>query len=311
MQRGVRVGVVAYAMWGFLTVYWKQLTAFQALELIGWRMIFAAVVMVVIVTGRRTWPAVVDALRTPRTLAMLAVAGTLLAVNWLSYVGAVVTDQVIETALGYFMAPLCTMVIGVVLLGERASRAQAIAFACAAIAVVILTISYGRPPWIAIVLAGSWSAYGLATRRIPLGPIEGLAGETFVLLAPATLLVGVLSLLGDDSVISTAGARDWVFVAGTGVVTAVPLMLFASAAKSIPFTVLGPLNLLVPVINFALGWTIYGEPMPIDRLVGFAFVWIALIVVTFERWRSPADAPAGEASPADPSRTGLGYGLRR
>jgi chloramphenicol-sensitive protein RarD len=289
----MRLAVAAYTLWGLLTVYWKQLAGFAALELIGWRVVFAAIVMVIVVLARGTWPTVVAALRDRRTLARLAVAGTLLAANWLAYVGAVVSDRVIETALGYFMAPLATMLIGVLVLGEQMTAAQAAAFGCAAAAVVVLTVESG-PPWIAIVLAATWSAYGLATRRLALGPIEGLAGETFVLFAPAVGFLLVASLLGggtpdgtgNGTIAATAGPADWLLLAGTGVVTAVPLMLFAAAAKTVPFTLLGPLNLLVPVINFGLGWAVYGEPMPASRLIGFAFVWVALGLVTFDRVRT-------------------------
>ena len=180
------------------------------------------------------------------------------------------------------------------------TRGQLIA--TAAMAVVILTISYGRPPWIAILLAGTWSLYGLAKRRVPLGAVDSLAGETFVLFVPAILAVAAFSM-GADSVARTADPVDWILVLGTGVVTAVPLMLFAAAAQSIPFTLLGPLNLLVPVINFGLGWLVYDEPMPLDRLVGFAFVWCALIVVLWDQFSNRrSGAVAGVPAAASPPR---------
>lgn len=282
-SRGVRLGFLAYTIWGLLTIYWKELDAFDALELIGWRTVFAALVMAIIVTGRGSWPRLVAALRDPAVLRRTAIAAILLTANWTSYVWAVVNDRVIETALGYFMAPLATMAIGVLILRETPTAAQRVAFGLAAIAVVILTISYGRPPWIAFVLAGTWSFYGLSKRRVPLDAVDSLAGETLVLLGPAIVALAVMA--GDPgSVPQSADARDWLFVAGTGVITAVPLMLFAAAARSIPFTLLGPLNLIVPVVNFALGWAVYGEPMPLDRVVGFAFVWVALVVVMWDRF---------------------------
>ncbi len=282
VQRGVQLGVAVYLLWGFLTIYWKQLKAFDAFELIVWRMSCAGVVMAVIVTARRTWPNIVAALRHGPTARRLLMASVLLTLNWGSYVWAVTNDRVIETALGYFIAPLATMAIGVFVLHEEPTAAQRLAFGLAAIAVVILTISYGRPPWIAILIAATWSLYGLAKRRVPLGAVDSLAGETFVLFVPAVLAVIAFSMQA-DSVAQTADTADWILVLGTGVVTAVPLMLFAAAAQSIPFTLLGPLNLLVPIINFGLGWLIYGEPVPPDRLVGFAVVWTALIVVMWDR----------------------------
>jgi chloramphenicol-sensitive protein RarD len=293
VQRGVQLGVTAYLLWGFLTIYWKQLAAFDAFELIAWRMACAGVVMAVIVTARRTWPNIVAALRHGPTARRLVMASALLTVNWGSYVWAVTNERVIETALGYFIAPLATMAIGVFVLHEDPTKAQRVAFALAAIAVVILTVSYGRPPWIALLLAASWSLYGLAKRRVPLGAVDSLAGETLVLFVPAVLAVLAFSA-GAGSVATTADAVDWVLVLGTGVVTAVPLMLFAAAAQSIPFTLLGPLNLLVPIINFGLGWLLYGEEVPLDRLAGFAVVWVALLVVMWDRVATHRRPPVPE-----------------
>jgi len=282
VAQGVRLAVAAYLLWGFLTIYWKQLSGFDAFELIAWRMACAGVVMAIVVTARRTWPTVIGALRDPGVARRLVLASLLLTVNWGSYVWAVTDDRVIETALGYFIAPLTTMAIGVFVLKERPTTAQRVAVGLSAVAVVVLTVSYGRPPWIALVIAGSWSLYGLTKRRVPLGAIDSLAGETFVLFVPAVAAVAFLSTRA-ESVAQTASPREWLFVLGTGLITAVPLMLFASAAKSVPFTLLGPLNLLVPVINFGLGWLLYGEPMPADRLIGFGFVWAALIIVMWDR----------------------------
>ncbi len=292
---GVQIRALAYLIWGFLTVYWKQLSAFDALELIGWRMIGAAVVTAGIVTVRRTWGVLAGAFADGAVVRRIVVAALLLTANWTAYVWAVTNDRVIETALGYFMAPLATMAIGVIILHEEPTAAQRLAFVCASIAVVILTVSAGRPPWIALLLAASWSLYGLSKRRLDLGPVEGLAGETLIMVVPALAFLVAMSTR-DGSVVASAGTSDWVFVLGTGVVTAVPLMMFAFAAKSIPFTLLGPLNLIVPVVNFGLGWLVYGEPMPADRVVGFAFVWVALIAVMAERIlvaRRARPAPAG------------------
>jgi chloramphenicol-sensitive protein RarD len=285
MVRGVRVALIAYGVWGFLTIYWKQLSAFRPVELIAWRMVCAGVVMAIIVTARRSWPTLARAFRSPSTVIRLVVAAALLTANWGSYVWAVVNDRVIETALGYFMAPLATMAIGVFVLHETPTRAQRIAFGLASVAVIILSVTSGRPPWIALTIAATWSLYGLTKRRTELDAIDSLAGETFVLVAPAIALLVVVGGRA-DSIVASASTVDWMYVAGTGVITAVPLMLFASAAKSIPFTLLGPLNLLVPVINFGLGWLLYDEPMPLDRIIGFSFVWVALIVVMSDRIRN-------------------------
>jgi chloramphenicol-sensitive protein RarD len=282
VRRGVQLAVAAYTIWGLLTVYWKQLGEFDPFELIAWRMASAGVVMAVVVTLRRTWPTIAGALRDPGLLRRLVLAATLLTVNWGGYVWAVTNDRVIETALGYFIAPLATMAIGVLVLHERPTAPQKLAFAFASVAVVVLTVTAGQPPLVALLIAASWSLYGLTKRRVPLGAVDSLAGETFVFFVPAVAACVWFSV-DDGSVLATAGPVDWLLVLGTGLITAVPLMLFAAAAKVVPFTLLGPLNLLVPVINFGLGWLAYGEPMPVERLVGFGFVWAALAVVMWDR----------------------------
>lgn len=277
----VQIGVAAYLIWGLLTVYWKQLDAFDAFELVAWRMVSAAVVMTGVVTVQRRWPVLTRALRGRATLLRLAAAALLLTVNWTCYVWAVTNGRVIETALGYFIAPLATMAMGVAIFHEKPTLGHRLAFGCAAIAVVILALTSGSPPFIALAIAASWSTYGLIKRTVKLGAVEGLAGETLVLVVPATLALVLFSGRA-DSVLHTADHRDLLFVLGTGIATAVPLLLFARAAQSIPFTLLGPLNLLVPVINFGLGWIIYRESMPATRIIGFSFVWVALLIVTIE-----------------------------
>ncbi len=202
--------------------------------------------------------------------------------NWL---WAVVNDRVIETALGYFLAPLGTMALGVTLLGETLTPLKRVSIGFAGVAVAVLTVSYGRMPWVALLLAGSWSWYGLTKRRVPLDPIESLASELFVLALPALGLVAV-GWFRADGIPSQATGADWVFLFGTGAITAIPLLMFAFAAQRVPFTVLGPANYLVPLINFLLGWLAFGEDLPRSRVVGFALVWVALVLVTADMVRN-------------------------
>ena len=282
VRSGVRAAIAAYVFWGFLTVYWKWLSDFDPIELIGWRILCATVVLAAIITQRRRWPVLLAALRNRRLVGRLAVAAVLLTANWTGYVWAVANDRIIETALGYFMAPLGTMILGVTVLHEHASRLQKLAIALAALAVVVLTVSYGRPPVVALVIAATWSTYGLLKRQVPLSPVESLAGETFLLTIPAAVLVLVMAGSA-DSIPSTASGGDWALILLTGVVTAAPLLLFAVAAQRIPFTLLGALQYLVPTINLLLGWFVYDEPMPLDRLIGFALVWAALVAVAVDQ----------------------------
>jgi chloramphenicol-sensitive protein RarD len=303
LARGIRAAVAAYALWGLLTIFWKELAEFDPFELIGWRIVCATVVMALVVTVRGRWPVLRAAFRDHRLLARLAIAAVLLTANWTAYVWAVVNDRVIETALGYFMAPLGTMLLGLTVLHERATRLHKLALVLAAVAVVVLTVSYGRPPVVALIIAGTWSVYGLLKRQVPLSAVESLAGETFVLALPA--LAVVLVTAGQSGGIpATATGPEWVLVLLTGVVTAVPLLLFAVAAQRVPFTLLGALQYMVPTINFALGWLVYDEPMPVDRLVGFALVWIALAAVTIDRMRPTRPVTQREAAGLTPTGGG-------
>lgn len=268
--------MAAYLIWGGLTVYWKQLSGFDAFELIAWRIVAASVVMAVVVSARGRWPVLAAAARSRRLLGRITLAALLLTINWTSYVYAVVDGRVIETALGYFMAPLGTMLLGVVVLHERPRALQRVALACAVIAVVVLTVAYGRPPVLALLIAVSWSLYGLLKRQIPLTAIESLAGETLLLAIPA--LVAVLLFAGaTDSIPATASPAQLTLVSLTGLVTAIPLLLFAVAAQRVPFQMLGPLQYLVPTINFLLGWLAYDEMLSGDRIAGFAVVWVGLV----------------------------------
>lgn len=291
-RRGLQAAVLAYSLWGLLTLYWKQLAGLDALELIGWRVTTAGAVMIAVVASTGRIGTVVRALAHGPTTRRVMLASALLTVNWTTYVWAVVNDRVLETALGYFLAPLGTMALGVFVLGEELTTLKRWSIACAAAAVIVLTASYGRMPWVALLLASSWSWYGLTKRRVPLDPIASLTSELVVLLAPAAALVA-LGWLRADGIPDQAQGVDWAFLVGTGAITAIPLLLFAFAAQRVPFTVLGPTNYLVPLINFLLGWLVFDEPLPLSLAIGFALVWAALAFVTADLVRRrPAQNPA-------------------
>ena len=274
-RRGVQAAIAAYLLWGFLTIYWKELHRFDPFELIGWRIISASVVLAAVVTTRRRWGVLLGVLREPRLLGRLAVAAVLLTANWTGYVWAVANDRVLETALGYFMAPLATMVLGVTVLGERASRLQRVALGLAAAAVVVLTISYGRPPWIAFADRRVVEPLRAAQAPGAAAPIDSLAGETFLLLVPAVALVAVLA--------GRTGSVPSPRRPATGRWSPSPAWSRPSrcccspsppSASRSPCS--GALQYLVPTINLVLGWLVYDEPMPAVRLAGFGLVWIAL-----------------------------------
>ena len=280
-QSGVRSAIIAYALWGSLTAFWKLLNKFSAVDLIGWRVIAAVVVLWVFITMRGNFSTVLTALQDRNVRRFLLPAAGLLIVNWSTYVGAIVSGRVLETALGYFLAPLITMAIGVTVLGERLTPMRVVAIILVIASISILTASYGQVPWLSFALGGSWAFYGLVKRRVPLDPIHSLTGEVTTLL-PIAIVVVIISLTRTGGVGELASGFDWMLLAATGLVTAAPLLLFAHAAPRVPFTLLGPIGWMVPIINFLLGWLAYSETMTTARFIGFATVWLALVVVAVE-----------------------------
>jgi chloramphenicol-sensitive protein RarD len=281
---GLQAAIAAYVIWGFLTIYWKQLAEFDPIDLVGWRIASAALVMTVCLTLTRRTSQLRPLVRDRATLLNVVVASLLLTVNWSTYVWAVSNEHVIDTALGYFLAPLGTMAIGVFLLGERLNRLKWISIMCAVAAIVVLVVSYGALPWVAVLLAVTWSAYGFVKRRVALDPVTSLTAELLVLVVPALIVVGA-SFGRADGVPNEAHGAEWALVLGTGVITAIPLLLFAFAAQRVPFTILGPANYLIPIINFLLGWLAFDEALPPSRVVGFVLVWLALLFATVDTVR--------------------------
>ena len=288
-RAGIASGLSAYLLWGFITIYWKLLDDFNAFELIGWRIVTAVILLIALVVAQRSVSPVFAALMKPRMLVRVSVAAVMLVANWTLYVWAVVNEHIMETALGYFIAPLFTSILGVVVLGERLRTLQKIALAFAVAAVVVLTFSYGRPPFIALAIAASWAVYGLLKKQVPLRPVESLTAETIVLMPLAVVLM-VWSFSRELGIPNTASTMEFVLVLFTGLITAVPLLLFAHSALRLPLTIIGPLQYLVPVINFLLGWLMYDEPLDSARFVGFVLVWLGLACSLADtmRTRTPA-----------------------
>ncbi len=283
-RAGIIAGITAYVVWGLLTIYWKQLHRFNAFELIGWRITASAIVMAIILTATRRWGFLAVLRRDRALLTRVAAAAILLTVNWTGYVWAVVHGHVLETALGYFIAPLGTVTVGVLVLHEPLRMALKVALAFAAAAVVVLTISYGGVPWLAILIATSWTIYGYIKKHIPLTPVESMAAESFILLGPALAVAAVFATHA-DSIPNSASHKELAFAVFTGLATAGPLMLFAYAAQRMPMTIIGPMQYIVPSMNFLIGWLIYDESLPPTRLFGFALVWVGLIVLTADSLR--------------------------
>ncbi|MBI4884527.1 MAG: EamA family transporter RarD [Actinobacteria bacterium] len=281
---GIIVGVTAFVVWGLLTIYWKQLQDFNAFELIGWRITASAVLMAAALSATRRWGHLAVLRYNRRLLSRVIAAALLLSVNWTSYVWAVVNGHVLETALGYFISPLGTVAIGVLVLHERLRPTQQVALSLAAAAVVVLTISNGHIPWIALLMATTWTVYGYLKKQVPLSPLESMAAESLVLVVPAAALA--LALAGKaGSIPNSASGLQLTYAILTGAATVIPLMLFAFAVKRVPLTIMGPMNYVVPSMNFVIGWLLYDEALPPLRIVGFGLVWAGLAIFTIDSAR--------------------------
>ena len=278
-RRGTAYGALAYLIWGLFPLYWPLLRPAGPLEVLAHRVLWSLVVVVVLLRVTRGLPAVREVVRDRLTLRRLAGAAVLIAVNWGTYIYGVTSDHVLETSLGYFVTPLVSVLLGVVVLGERLRPAQKAAVAAAALAVVVLTIENGRPPWIALVLAFSFGFYGLLKKQAGVAAVPALAVETAVLAPVAGLFLIGLGVTG-HATFTGHGPAHPVLLALAGVVTAVPLLAFAGAANRVPLSTLGVLQYLAPTIQFLLGVLLFHEPLGLARLLGFCLVWLALAVFT-------------------------------
>jgi chloramphenicol-sensitive protein RarD len=283
-RRGFLGGLAAYVLWGLLTLYWHELTGLDAFGLIAWRIVWSVVVLTIVLSIVRRWPGVRAVLRGRRALPV-TVAAVALTINWTTYVWCVTHGRVVDTALGYFLSPIGLVVAGVTLFHEPLRRAQLVALALCGAAVVVLAAGYGSPPYLALLIAASWTFYGVAKKRAALPPLEGLAAETLVLFPVAVGLLLVMQAGGDGS-LHGASTLQLALVPLTGVVTIVPLLLFAYAARRVALTTLGWLQYWVPTINLVLGVAVYDESMPAWRVAGFALVWAALALITIDGLRA-------------------------
>ncbi|MEV4242870.1 EamA family transporter RarD [Streptosporangium canum] len=284
-RRGVLYGIAAYTMWGLFPLYWPLLKPAGALEILAHRIAWSLVAVVAILAVRRHWSWFRELMRTPKKVGLLALAAAIVTVNWGVYIYAVNTGHVVESALGYFINPLVSVLFGVFLLKERLRPWQWGAVGLGTLAVVVLTLDYGRLPWIALVLAVSFGTYGLVKKIAQVGAAESLTIETLVLLLPALGYLVYLQGQG-GATFGSLGAGHALLLAGGGVITAIPLLCFTSAAIRIPLTTIGLLQYIAPVLQFLVGVFVVHEVMPPSRWAGFAIVWLALSVFTWDSLRA-------------------------
>ncbi|MFK4853189.1 EamA family transporter RarD [Microbacterium sp. ZW T6_19] len=277
---GALYAIAAYLLWGLLPLYFLLLTPTGPWELVAWRVVLSLVFCVVLLTVTRGWKALGAIIRRPQLLALTALAGVLIYVNWQVFVIGTLNDQVVETSLGYFINPITTVLLGVFVLRERIRVAQWVAIGIAAIAVVVIIVVYGSFPWIALSLTASFGVYGLIKKKI--GPavdaVSGLTLESFWLIPIAVVQLILVATTPEGITMGQNGAWHAVLLAFAGVATAVPLLLFAAGTRRIDLTLIGMIQFITPIMQFLLGVVVLGEAMPPARWAGFTLVWIAIAV---------------------------------
>lgn len=281
MNKGIGYGIGAYLIWGLFPIYWKWLEEVPAPQLLGHRIVWSFLLLATIILVLKQRSAFRVEAFTGRTLRIYFAAALLIGVNWLTYVWAVNAGYIVEASLGYFINPLFSVLLGVIILHERLRRVQWLAVALAAAGVIYLTLLYGSPPWIALILAFSFGLYGLVKKTAPLGALYGLTLETGILFVPMLLYL-LLAEANGQGAFTHLNPLTTLLLIGAGPVTVIPLLMFASAVRSIPLSLVGILQYIAPTLQFLIGVLVYGEVFTLTQLVGFGLVWLALIIFTGE-----------------------------
>lgn len=287
MNKGVLYAIAAYGMWGFFPLYFKAVSQVPALQILSHRVIWSFVFLAILISIKRDWQKL-RAASNKKVLLTYLIAALLLAVNWFIFIWGVNAGFVIESSLGYFINPLVNVLLGTIFLRERLKPIQWIPIGLAAVGVLYLTLSYGRPPWIALSLALTFGLYGLMKKLAPLNALYGLTLETVILFGPCLAYLLLMEQAGTGSFGHLGLGIDAILAMG-GVLTALPLLFFASAAHLIPLTTMGLIQYISPTLQFLTGVVIFHEPFTEARVIGFSIIWIALILYSasnlFERWK--------------------------
>ncbi|MFR9776023.1 EamA family transporter RarD [Micromonospora sp. MS34] len=296
---GYLYGFGAYLLWGFFPIYLKLLRPAGPVEILAHRIVWSVAFVALLLAALRNIGFLRALARRPRALAGIAAAATLIAGNWGTYIYGVNSDRVVETALGYFINPLVSVLLGVFVLRERLRPAQWVALGVGGVAVAVLTVDYGRLPYLALTLAFSFAGYGLVKKRLGLPAAEGLFVESAVLALPALAYLAWLATRG-ASTFGHVSAGHTALLVLAGAATAIPLLLFAGAANRLPLSTIGMLQYLAPILQLGCGVLIYHEPMPPARLAGFALVWLALAIFTIDALRQARRVRAAARATAAP-----------
>ncbi len=284
IQHGILAGVGTYIVWGLVPIFFKQIDTIPATEVIAHRVVWSMLLMALILFFTQGFSIVRDVLRQPRQLIRIAIASSLVASNWLIFVYGINTGRILETSLGYFILPLFHVALGVMVLGEKLRRWQWLAVALAVIGVLIETLRVGGLPWISLTLAGTFGLYGLMRKQLTLDSANGLFLETACMTPFALIYLAWVSLNG-QSHFGISTPVDLMLIA-TGIVTAIPLLLFAIAARRLPLSTIGFLQYIAPSISFLIAVFIYGEPLGLHRALGFAVIWAGLAVYSADMLRT-------------------------
>lgn len=303
-RAGLLQGLGAYGLWGILPLYFMTISVASATEIVANRIVFSLVFCVILIGVTRAWGDLRTLSRDRRAMGRLAMAAMLITVNWVTYAYAVLHGHTVEASLGYFINPLVSAALGVVFLKEKLSRFQWTALGFGLAAVLVLTFAYGSVPVIALTLAFSFGLYGFVKNRVgrTATAVTSLTVETALLTVPALAYMGWLMSRGEATVLTTGPGHFWL-MAASGIVTAVPLLLFGAAARRLPLSTVGTLQFLTPVMQFIIAVAVFHEAMPPERLAGFSLVWVAIILLAVDMLRRPRGRAAVPAVPAVPAGT--------
>ncbi|RUW46817.1 EamA family transporter RarD [Mesorhizobium sp. M1A.F.Ca.ET.072.01.1.1] len=294
-RRGFLLALGAYFLWGLLPFYMKAVAHLPLIEVISHRIVWSVPIAAAVLVWAGRTADFKSAIRSPKSLAMAALTATLISVNWGIYVWAIAVDRTVETALGYYINPLVSVVVGAVLLGERLDRLQIAAVALAAIAVTVLTVEAGKLPWVSLALAFSFAAYGFFRKTLPIGPSQGFLLEVLLLSVPALCYIAYLIATGEDHFISSTGG-DTALLIGCGPVTAVPLLLFAFGARLLRLSTIGIMQYIAPTMVFLIAVLIFDEPFGSTQAIAFALIWTALAMYSWSMFRGREVRQAGPAT---------------
>jgi chloramphenicol-sensitive protein RarD len=277
---GTLYTIGAYLLWGVFPMYFLLLDPTGPFEVVAWRLLLTLVFCILLLAVTRGWEKLRVIWRQPKLLALTALAGALIYINWQVFVIAAMSGHVVETSLGYFINPIFTVLLGVLVLHERIRMAQWVAIGIAAVAVGVIIVAYGAFPWIALSLTASFGLYGLVKKKI--GPsvdaVSGLTLESFWMIPIAAVILIVVAQDGHGITMGTVSPLHTVLLSCAGIATAVPLLLFAAGTRRVDLSLIGMIQFITPIMQFLLGWAVLGEPMPAERWIGFILVWIAIAV---------------------------------